>query len=656
MKKSILYFLLVVSTHLFGQADIDSLLNVVNTTSIDSVKFNTLLLIGDIYSDESPEKAIAYIEQAKEMAINLNNQKYIANATNDLGNNNYYLGNFDIAIKNYLESVEANEKLNNQIGIAGCMNNIASVYVEQGNYDKALEYNFSALKIRQDNLASGLSTVNQVAMSLGNIGRSYYYKGDLVKAMDYYKQSLKLSEESGNKKRVALMYNNIGSVYAEQKEYDKALDYFNKTYSIQYELGDKQMQALALNNIGEVYQYKKEFNYAITFYNKALLIAKELGAKDDIKTSYDGLHYCYSEMKDFENAHRYLLLFNEIKDSLFNEENSAQLNEMLTKFESDKKQKEIELLQKDNEVHAIMRNSLIVGCFFILIVAILLFNRNKVKQKANIELEQKNSEIEHKNAELSLKNKEITDSIKYAKRLQEAILPPDNQVKKILPDSFVLYKPKDIVSGDFYWVEEWGNTILVAAADCTGHGVPGAFMSIVGNNLLREAVNVYGLTKPFLILNSLNKNISKILHQTEELSSVKDGMDIALISIDKTTNKIEFAGAYNSLWIVRENKLIEVQGDKHPVGAFVGEELKQFTHKEFSAQQGDILYLFTDGYADQFGGSKGKKFKYKQLQELLLLNSNKPMTEQRELLNATIEDWRGNLEQVDDILLLGIKI
>ncbi len=641
---------------MFSRTEVDSLLNLVNTSSIDSVKYKTLMSIGDHYSNDSPEKAIDYYEQAKRIAIDLNNQKFIANASNELGNNNYYLGNFDLAIKNYLQSIKANEKLNNQIGIAGCMNNIASVYVVQGNYDKALEYNFSALKIREDNLASGKSTKDQVAMSLGNIGRSYYYKGDLIKAMDYYKQSLKISEESGNKNRIALMYNNIGSVYAEQKDYDKALDYFNKTYSIQYELGDKQMQALALNNIGEVYQYKKEYNYAITFYNKGLVIAKELGAKDYIKTSCDGLHYCYYEMKDFENAHHYLLLYDEIKDSIFNEENSAQMNEMLTQFESDKKQKEIELLQKDNEVHEIMTTSLVVGCILILLVAILLFNRIRLKQKVNCELELKNDEIEFANAELSLKNKEITDSIKYAKRLQEAILPPDTQVKKMLPNSFVLYRPKDIVSGDFYWVEEWGNTILVAAADCTGHGVPGAFMSIVGNNLLREAVNVYGLTKPFLILNSLNKNISKILHQTEELSTLKDGMDIALLSIDKSSNKIEFAGAYNSLWIIRENTLIEIQGDKHPVGAFVGEELKQFTPKEFTTQFGDILYLFTDGYADQFGGSKGKKFKYKQLQQLLLENAHKSMQEQRELLNSTIEEWKGNLEQVDDILILGIKI
>ncbi len=655
MGRSILYILLLSSLRLFSQSNVDSLLDVVHSTTIDSVKFNALLLIGEAHSDESPEKAIEYFEEAKKLAIQLNDQRFIANATTELGNNNYYLGNFDLAIKNYLESISANEKLGNQIGIAGCMNNIASVYVEQGNYDKALEYNFNALKIRQDNLSTGLSTKDQVAMSMGNIGRSYYYKGDLSKAMEYYKESLKISEESGNKTRIALMYNNIGSVYAEQKEYDKALDYFNKTYSIQYELGNKQMQALALNNIGEVYQYKKEFNYAIDFYNKALVIAKELGAKDDIKTSYDGLHFCYASMKNFEEAHRYLLLYNEIKDSIFNEENSAQLNEMLTKFESDKKQKEIELLQKDNEVHAIMRNSLIVGCFLILIVAILLFNRNKVKQRANTELAQKNTEIEQKNAELFLKNKEITDSIKYAKRLQEAILPPDNLVKKILPDSFVLYKPKDIVSGDFYWVEEWGNTILVAAADCTGHGVPGAFMSIVGNNLLREAVNVYGLTKPFLILNSLNKNISKILHQTEELSSVKDGMDIALISIDKTGRKVEFAGAYNSLWIVRDQQLIELPGDKHPVGAFVGEELKHFSPKEFMVQTGDILYLFTDGYADQFGGPKGKKFKYSHLKEVLIANAHLPMQEQKDKLNEIIESWKGNLEQIDDILIIGIR-
>ncbi|MBL7884570.1 MAG: tetratricopeptide repeat protein [Bacteroidia bacterium] len=662
MKKIVFVFVLIQSC-LFAQTNVDSILNYIKTIDADSLKYKALVSLSEYYSDESPEKSISYLEEAKLIALALKNNAFIANVTNDLGNNNYYIGNFEKSIKNYLESMAANEILKNTRGVANMMNNIASVFVEQGSYKKSLEYNFNALKIREENLANGTGKKDEVGMSLGNIGRAYYYMNDYDKAMMYYNKSLKISEETGNKKRTALMYNNIGSVYAEKGIYDKALDYFNKTFSIQYELGNKQMQALSLNNIAEVYYKKNEYKYAIDFYNKALVIAKELGAKDDIKTSYDGLHSCYSDLKDYENAHRYLLLYREIKDSIFNEENSAQLNEMLTKFESDKKQKEIELLQKDNEVHAVFRNSLAVVCILILIVALLLYNRNKVKQKANVDLSKKNKNIEEKNKlielqnyELSLKNKEITDSIKYAKRLQLAILPPDTQVKRLLPNSFVLYKPKDIVSGDFYWVEQWGTKTLVAAADCTGHGVPGAFMSIVGNNLLQQAVNIYGLSNPNLILNDLNKNISKILHQSEEASSVKDGMDIALLAIDYTNLKLQYSGAYNPLWIIRDNSLIEITGDKHPVGAFVGEELKLFRNNDFDLKLGDTLYIFTDGYADQFGGEKGKKFKYKSLKDLLLSSQDKSMDEQKIILELQFNRWKGNLEQIDDVCIIGIRI
>jgi serine phosphatase RsbU (regulator of sigma subunit) len=257
---------------------------------------------------------------------------------------------------------------------------------------------------------------------------------------------------------------------------------------------------------------------------------------------------------------------------------------------------------------------------------------------------------------LGIKNKEITDSIKYAKRLQEAILPPSALVKRLLPDSFVLYKPKDIVSGDFYFVEEWGGKVFVAAVDCTGHGVPGAFMSIVGYNLLNQALNVYGLEKPFLILNDLNKNISKMLHQSQEDSAVKDGMDICLISLDKEKKILEYAGAYNPLWIVRKGELIELKPDKFPVGAFLGEDIKYFTHNMFQLEPDDMLYLFTDGYADQFGGPAGKKFKYKQLQQLMITNSVKAVNEQYLGFDETFEKWKGNLEQIDDILMIGIKI
>lgn len=259
-------------------------------------------------------------------------------------------------------------------------------------------------------------------------------------------------------------------------------------------------------------------------------------------------------------------------------------------------------------------------------------------------------------SEIDEKNKAITDSIHYAKRLQDAIIPTDATMKQLFPDSFVLYKPKDIVSGDFYWVEQWGHQTLIAAADCTGHGVPGAFMSIVGHNILTQSVNVLGLSKPALILNETNKQLSRKLNQNPEETKVMDGMDIALFSINYSKATMEYAGANNPLWIIRNNELIEIKGNRFPIGAYVGENLQKFTNHEWELQRGDYIYIFSDGYADQFGGPKGRKFMFKQLQKLLLDNHKKPLAEQKEVLDQTFENWRGNLEQVDDVLFIGIKI
>ncbi|MBA3972326.1 MAG: SpoIIE family protein phosphatase, partial [Bacteroidetes bacterium] len=259
-------------------------------------------------------------------------------------------------------------------------------------------------------------------------------------------------------------------------------------------------------------------------------------------------------------------------------------------------------------------------------------------------------------SEIDGKNKDITDSIHYAKRIQNAILPSDTAMKQALSESFVLYQPKAIVSGDFYWLEKWGNQTFIAAVDCTGHGVPGAFMSIVAHNILTQAVNVLGLTKPALILNETNKQLSKKLNQDPEEATVRDGMDIALLAINYPKLKLEFAGANNPLWIIRNGEIMQVNGDKFPIGVFVGEELQQFSNHEFDLQVGDCLYIFTDGFADQFGGPKGKKFKYKQFEELLLVNHKKPFSEQEKILERTINEWMGDLEQIDDILVIGIRI
>ncbi|MDF2438750.1 MAG: rsbU 7 [Bacteroidota bacterium] len=286
-------------------------------------------------------------------------------------------------------------------------------------------------------------------------------------------------------------------------------------------------------------------------------------------------------------------------------------------------------------------------------------SRQRLKEEVAIrtkELREEKEKLQSAYSEIDEKNKDITDSIHYAKRIQEAILPSDSSIKQLLPDSFVFYKPKDIVSGDFYWLEQWGPQTLIAAVDCTGHGVPGAFMSIVAHNLLTQAVNVLGLAKPALILNETNSQLSKKLNQNPEEATVRDGMDIALCAINYKKSTMEFAGANNPLWLIRDNQVIEINGDKFPVGAFIGEELQRFTNHEWEIQKGDCIYLFTDGYADQFGGPKGKKFKYKQFQELLISIHQKPMAEQKEILTNRNAEWQGDLEQVDDILVIGIRI
>lgn len=282
--------------------------------------------------------------------------------------------------------------------------------------------------------------------------------------------------------------------------------------------------------------------------------------------------------------------------------------------------------------------------------------RDSLEEQRNM-LSDANASLQQAYTEIEEKNRHIEDSIRYAKRIQNAILPPDQYVRRLFADYFILYLPKDIVSGDFYWVSHSDNKVFIAAVDCTGHGVPGAFMSIVGHDRLNYAVNVENAARPATILNSLNKGVTDTLRQTRSEISVKDGMDIALISIDFDNNKLEFAGAFNPLYHIRDNELNQVAADKFPVGAFVGEELNKFKNHEFDLNSGDVLYVFSDGYADQFGGPKNKKFMTKRFRELLLEIHQQPMKKQKEELSKRIYEWMGtDNTQVDDILVIGIRI
>jgi tetratricopeptide (TPR) repeat protein len=703
------FFFHIAFTEAQNQRAVDSLLIIIKSNPSDTLMVEVLCKLASEYRYNDPEKAIGYADKALAKSEEINYKAGMTKALAVLGTVNMNQSNYEKALDYYLRSLKLSKDTGDKNGISTSNNNIGMVYWNQGKYEKALEYFLVSLKIdeelgnqtgvassfnnigliywSQNNFDKALDNFMQVitiysqikdkkgmAGAYSNIGGVNYYKGKKDIAIVFFKKALQLYEEINYKPGMSTTCVNLSDVLIEQKKFEEALEYSMRSLKIEKEVGNKSQMCYTYISIGNNYADRNQYAKAIENFKLAIDLAKEINALKQLSEGYKSVSGTYQQMNNYKEALDYHQKYTAIKDSILNKESSGQIAEMDAKYNNDKKNKEIQLLKKEKEIQAItqaaeksrsvfVRNSLIGGCVFVLLIAMLLYNRNQVRRKANEDLALKNQnineqkeKIEHQNIELGLKNKEITDSIKYAKRLQEAILPPAAFVKKLLPDSFVLYKPKDIVSGDFYFVEEWGGKTFVAAVDCTGHGVPGAFMSIVGYNLLNQALNVYGLTKPFLILNDLNKNISKMLHQTEEESAVKDGMDICLVSIDNSKKILEFAGAYNPLWIVRNGEIIELKADKFPVGAFVGEAIKSFTNHEFQLQAGDMIYMFTDGYADQFGGTSGKKFKYKQFQNMIIDNSEKPLTEQYKIFDEVFEKWRGNLEQVDDILLIGIRI
>jgi len=298
----------------------------------------------------------------------------------------------------------------------------------------------------------------------------------------------------------------------------------------------------------------------------------------------------------------------------------------------------------------------------VVVVSVISFVRYRIyklqKEKEILEnkVAERTVEISQKNELLAEKNKHITDSINYARRIQYATMRPETELYKLYPSCFILYLPKDIVSGDFYWYSQKGKHLIVAAADCTGHGVPGAFMSMLGIAFLNEITGRINKYSAGLILERLRENVIKSLHQSDTGETQKDGMDIALMVLDTETKIVQFAGAYNPLYIFREGELIEEKGDRMPIGIHARDG-EAFTNHEIQLQKGDELFVFTDGYADQFGGPKGKKLNYKKFKTLLQETTEIEGREnKREHLHQAFVEWRGNHEQLDDVLVIGVSI
>ena len=657
--------------------------------------------IGYVYNSQGDiPKALEYYHKSLKIEEELGDKEGIAISLNNIGSIYNSQGDISKALEYWHKSLKIREELGDKEGIATSLNNIGYVYNSQGDIPKALEYWHKSLKIEEE-----LGDKSGIATSLNNIGSIYNNQGDIPRTLAHWHKSLKIREEIGDKAGTATSLNNIGYVYNSQGDIPKALEYYHKSLKIQEELGDKSGIASSLTNIGNLQFDQGNIYEAQKNGLKSLAIAQEIGYPEKIRNAAHLLSRIYEKQGKGMQAYKMYKLYATMKDSINNEETLKVTVKQQAKYEYEKqaladsitnaeamkvqaallKSKEAENKQHKLEAQQQKQQKyfLFGGLTLMVLFATFVFNRLRVtqKQKAIIEAQKEQVEIAHKETERQKKvveqqkeyveeqHKEITDSINYAKRLQNAILPSFASINEHIPDNFVLFQPKDVVSGDFYWFEHKNNISYLAAADCTGHGVPGAMVSVVCANALNRSVNEFKITAPAKILDKTRELVIETFAKSGD--NVKDGMDIALCAI--YNDKVVFSGANNPLWIVRQKEyltseqlehrstcingslaLIEYKADKQPVGLY--EDMKPFTQTEITLFEGDSLYLFSDGFADQFGGEKGKKFKYKPFKRKIIEISIQPMEEQKEIIQTTFNNWKGDLEQVDDVCIIGMRV
>ena len=548
----------------------------------------------------------------------------------------------------------------------------------------------------------------QQAEALNKIAYLYWENEHNDNAIEYFQQSLDINKSANNQNGVKSLFYNIGLIYSDKEDYQNALIYFNNGLEIARDLNQKNEIYSGLMNKAAVLKNLSKHAEAIKCINEALSFAQESNNLKLIRTCYGMLAENYELLGDSENTMKYFEQFatidkhiksEQIKEIEKNTQKQVQQaqneniqtkktlsetsNELektqqtLVEIETIKKQQQLELEVKELAIRkqeAELKNKKLVlwGVSFvfllIFIFSILVFRQFRAKKKANSLLQEQNEKINRQKIEIEAQRdlahqqkKDITDSIEYAKRIQSALLPPQNFIKRNLPEHFILFKPRDIVSGDFYWMMNKDGKIIIAAADCTGHGVPGAFMSMLGTAFLNEIVtkiienkHIYSL-QANEILNQLRNYIIDSLHQTGEDTESKDGIDMSLCIIDSEKQKIQFAGAHNPLYIIKEDKIEVIKGDRMPVSIH-SNALKSFTNHDFDFKENDIIYMFSDGYYDQIGGPKNRKFMSRNFQELLVDIHKKPMSVQKEILDKTFTDWKDNNIQLDDILVIGIKL
>ncbi|MDP2387853.1 MAG: tetratricopeptide repeat protein [Bacteroidota bacterium] len=624
------------------------------------------------------EKTLELYKKSLKIRENLKEKRAIANSLNNLGNVYEDLGDIPKALEYLHKSMKLQEETKDRRGQSYSLNNLATIYGDLGDKNKALEYYQKALQIQEE-----IKDKLGAAYSLSNIGYFYNKAGEIDKALEYYLRSLKIKEEIDDKYGIAYSYNNIGIIYKEKGDLKTALEYYNKSLMLREEIGEKNGIAAVLNHIAEIKLKMGEIAEAKKLGEQSLKLSKEVGYPDEIQDISKNLCEIYLKDGNYKGAYEMQVLFKLMSDSVNNENTKKASIQKSFQYEYDKKvaadsvkvAEEHKLFDAQIKQERTQRTALYVGIGLIGIFSLFMYNRFRVTRKQKNIIESQKAEVdkqreladsrriiaEEQRHVIQEKQKEILDSIHYASRIQKALLTSEEYISKHFPaEYFIFYQPKDIVSGDFYWALNHHNKFFIATSDCTGHGVPGAFMSLLNINFLNENVIERRIENPALILDEQKKSIIKALNPKGNENS-KDGMDSVLCSYDLKNMKLNFAAANNPLWLVRPSagsgtaELIEYKADKMAVGK--GEEnAKDFTLQTIDLQKGDIIYTFTDGYADQFGGPKGKKFLYKQFHSILLENHHLPMNEQKGILEKRINEWMGETEQIDDLLVIGVRI
>lgn len=638
---------------------IDSLLNVISK-SHDTVKVQLLVKVSNNVTRNDPAQGEIYGDSALILAKRIGYDKGVAMAYNAVAYAQTTKGKYDESIKNLHNAIDAYTRINNKKGLTLTYNSLANAYLGLKDIKKAYQYYYNSFELANKEPIDK----HMIAISSVGLANVFVEEKKFQQAIQYFTTAEKAFRNEDSELMAAYATGMIGEAYYRDGNYEEAEKNILKAIPVFEKNNDEYALGLNYYNLGSVEFNRKNYDKAVKYLTLSFDLSMKRKAWDNIQENARMLSEAHEVNRNPIEALRYFKVFVQFKDSVINKDRNKAIAEAESKWESEKKEQQLKLKNSElekSQLQVNQRNSLIyIFAAASLIFVVLLFfvyRQYNEKRKSNLLLVAKNEEIEKQKNIIEEKNKNITDSINYSKHIQQAIIPSMKKFKQFLPNSFVIFKPKDIVSGDFYLIEEISGIVYLAVVDCTGHGVPGAMLSVFANSSIKNIISTNNFREnPAAILSELCLHFKANLQSHKTAFSINDGVDMSLCIIDKASKTLRFAGAKNGLIQLTENNMFEYPANRWGIsGTNDGEQLT-FTNHLINIKPGDKFYLSTDGFSDQFGGPNGKKFKQKQLKELLVSYSGLSYDLQADNLINDFVIWKGILEQIDDVTLIGFEI